>query len=411
MELVLKALLDSQLALTHYGCAATADDARVKHSKTACALVAKLLVTKGLRHVSVQAESDGVAALIDGIRQTTKLERVDLSGSRMGHRVPELVPALQANTRLQVVNVASCILDRPAVQFLRGLRACARLRQLDLSKNLLKREFVATVAEELGHLTTLRKLNLSYNDLDSEGTGHIARALGHAKELHDLDLSNNRMRRAGATAVVAELSAHASLRCLNLGHNPISNKGGKAMAQHLWKFSSLHALELAKTGLGDEGIEWIVEALRSSRQLKRFIAVCGNRLTDTSLAVLIPGPVAWPDPNAVDHDASTSFGDVKSLINRRKKDLSWLPGGCHNVTYDVFYDRTKAVKEEAEQCSRRGLVQVVMLGTNPEDVEALFNRLVRPGAPVRKYADGTICKQQRGSHVRQLLWRDDVSRC
>jgi large subunit ribosomal protein L31/Ran GTPase-activating protein 1 len=232
--------------------------------------------------------------------------RVRLSTKSFGAAAASVAATALRNiaAHLSHADLSDIIAGRPEDEALEALRVIteslgeARLRYLDLSDNALGEkgvracagaltggpgealEFLAlknvgcsvhacAAVEELVVGGQLRGLHLYNNMSGDEGAEHIAKVLARARHMQDFRMASSRVGPRGGSALARALvaapggvGAAATLRRLDLSDNPLTAECAKdlaaCVARHL---PSLEALNLNDTGLTDEGVALVCEAL------------------------------------------------------------------------------------------------------------------------------------------------------
>uniref|UniRef100_A0A8C4PZA0 Uncharacterized protein n=1 Tax=Eptatretus burgeri TaxID=7764 RepID=A0A8C4PZA0_EPTBU len=113
------------------------------------------------------------------------------------------------------------------------------------------------------------------------------RGLGDLKNiinLEDLDLSLNPIGDEGLQGLMEGLKSRTKLRTLSLRVCNLSTKSGPIL-RDLKKIINLEALELSQNPIGDEGLEGLIEGLKSQTKL-RTLGLWGCKLSTKSGPVL-----------------------------------------------------------------------------------------------------------------------------
>ena len=192
-------------------------------------------------------------------------------------------------------NLADIIAGRPEDEALAALRtladalADAALHDLDLSDNALGEKGVramgaalaaqtglrslsllnvgaslhacAAVAELLRHAGELRSLAFHNNMSGCGGAAEIAGIVARAPKLASFRMASSRVGPEGGAALAAALAQGTGLEDLDLSDNPLTPACGPPLAALLHRHPGLTRLNLNDTGLEDEGVECIADAL------------------------------------------------------------------------------------------------------------------------------------------------------
>ncbi|DBA99337.1 TPA: RNA-DNA hybrid ribonuclease [Trebouxia sp. C0006] len=188
-------------------------------------------------------------------------------GVKGGRGVEDLVERLARDdpslTSLHVF--ASRKFGREGVQELvDGIKENSTLQKLDLENKGISSKGAASIAAAIHGHQSLQQLVLAHNHLSDEGVRLLQPALAL---LRRLDLRECNIGSQGAQCIATALRETDSLEVLRLDDNPLAEQGGSTLAAGVWQCQSLRELHLCNTGIGDEGLSRLAQALPHASQL------------------------------------------------------------------------------------------------------------------------------------------------
>ena len=129
-------------------------------------------------------------------------------------------------------------------------------------------------------------LVLDHNNIHEEGASYIAKMLCSSNIVKHLYLSGNPIGDTGASFISNAVKETTSLKTLNMSSCRITSQGAEELSRAIAQNSSLEKLDIGwNSGVGDEGIRHIAEALEHNKQLKE-LWIGGCRMTDKGAAYL-----------------------------------------------------------------------------------------------------------------------------
>ena len=143
------------------------------------------------------------------------------------------------------------------------LRANDDFASLDLRKNGLANEGCRALAKGLRNNSSIVHLDLGTNEITADGAAHLFPALARAGTLYSLNLSSGE----------------------NLNRNRIGPKGCAPLAG-LLRGGLLGILNVADNGIGNEGLQLIIDALRDKENLVS-LNLSNNEITATAMPQLV----------------------------------------------------------------------------------------------------------------------------
>uniref|UniRef100_UPI00358F1064 NACHT, LRR and PYD domains-containing protein 12-like n=1 Tax=Myxine glutinosa TaxID=7769 RepID=UPI00358F1064 len=232
------------------------------------------------------------------LRDLKNLEVLDLSLNPIGDEgLKRLMEALKSQTKLRTLGLGGCKLTTTSGSILRELKNIINLEELQLSRNPIGDEGLEGLMEGLKSQTKLRVLGLVMCNL-STNCGPVLRDLKNIINLEDLELSSNPIGDEGLEGLMEGLKSQTKLRTLCLRVCNLSTKSGPIL-RDLKNIINLEELELSQNPIGDEGLEGLMEGLKSPKKL-RILGLWGCNLSTKS------GPV---------------LRDLKSIINLEELDV------------------------------------------------------------------------------------------
>jgi Ran GTPase-activating protein (RanGAP) involved in mRNA processing and transport len=144
---------------------------------------------------------------------------------------------------------------------------------LQIAGNSIGPEGIREIAAALSSNETVTALWLKRNPLLPQGAKYLASMLSMNTTLQTLDLVNTGIRDEGVVTVMDALKTNSasSLRHLYLGCNAEGLNSGEAIGRYLKTgFSQLTSLFVSSSRLGDEGVMAITEGLKVDKKIERL---------------------------------------------------------------------------------------------------------------------------------------------
>jgi len=187
---------------------------------------------------------DGLKKLIDGIRRTRSLDRLNLSSTKIkSGEVKNLIPV-------------SATMGRPT--------------QLILSNNKLSEKtavLLGQVLEKKGTVSVFKHLNLHDTQIKKKGTTAIFQSLETNTWLEFLSIGANEIDKAGATALCKSLRANVTLKVLHLKNCSLGLEGYIELSKGLSGNAALTELDLTSNTLNPLEFKKITDAIVVNRSL------------------------------------------------------------------------------------------------------------------------------------------------
>uniref|UniRef100_A0A6B2L9A5 Uncharacterized protein n=1 Tax=Arcella intermedia TaxID=1963864 RepID=A0A6B2L9A5_9EUKA len=152
-----------------------------------------------------------------------------------------------------------------------GLKSNNSLRTLELSKNSIGSDGVASLFQALQSNSTLTSLSLSFNNIEDYGMTSISQALQASNTLTYLDIHSNCLGDTGISLISDGLKLNSSLISLNISGNMFGDAGAQAIATALSCNSTLTFLNISYNKIGGPGMEAISESLSLNYTLTNII--------------------------------------------------------------------------------------------------------------------------------------------
>lgn len=261
--------------------------------------------------------AERAAELLSGLGDG--VESVKLSGKSFGDGSAAVAAAaLQgAVATLRRLDLSDIIASRPEEEAKRalatiadGLASCKRLTHIDLSDNALGAKGIRAVGGLLAGQADLRELRLCNNGLaadagklitaslletaptelvtlhfhnnllETAGSVALAPVVESSPKLADFRFSSLRLGREGAVRICRALEPRiaSTLVRLNLSDNTFGEEGAEALAEALGEAPLLESVLLRDSGLGDDGVKVVCEALASNAPKLTVLDVSGNEM-------------------------------------------------------------------------------------------------------------------------------------
>uniref|UniRef100_UPI00358F8AEF NACHT, LRR and PYD domains-containing protein 3-like isoform X2 n=1 Tax=Myxine glutinosa TaxID=7769 RepID=UPI00358F8AEF len=226
-------------------------------------------------------------------------ERLGFNGQSIGVEGLEILmkSLVSKPNRLKELWLMGCQLGPKSGPILRELSNINNLEVLNLSRNPIGDEGLEGLMEGLKSKTKLRILWLMVCSLSTK-SGSILRELNNIINLEELHLSSNPIGDEGLEVLMGVLKSQPKLQILWLRGCNLSTKSGPILRE-LKNINNLEFLDLSSNPIGDEGLDGLMEGLKSQTKLQT-LALYGCNLSTKS------GPV---------------LRDLKNILNLEKLDV------------------------------------------------------------------------------------------
>ncbi|KAL0023690.1 hypothetical protein WJX79_002056 [Trebouxia sp. C0005] len=207
-----------------------------------------------------------VQKLCQALRANTTLKELYASGHHLTPQTAGMLGAmLAANTSLVSICLGDDALgDAGVLELVDGVKQNSTLQKVDLENKGISSKGADSIAAAIQGHQSLQQLVLAHNHLSDEGVRLLQPALAL---LRRLDLRGCHIGSQGAQCLATALREAHSLEVLRLDDNPLTEHGGSALAAGVWHSQSLRELHLCNTGIGDEGLSRLAQALTHASQL------------------------------------------------------------------------------------------------------------------------------------------------
>ncbi len=136
-------------------------------------------------------------------------------------------------------------------------------------------------------LPSLECLDLASNKLSDLAKGYLMKFSGNSiARLTHLDISHNLVSSAGMESLSKALVSNSNLKYLNVGGNPLGDEGTQFLSQALPE-SCLTYLNVSETEMTDEGLVLLASTLQSSPHLNTIILRSNDAITFEGLGFLL----------------------------------------------------------------------------------------------------------------------------
>eukprot|EP00164_Ancoracysta_twista_P014145 GFYU01022914.1.p1 GENE.GFYU01022914.1~~GFYU01022914.1.p1 ORF type:complete len:613 (-),score=40.62 GFYU01022914.1:71-1870(-) len=196
-----------------------------------------------------------------------------------------LSKALLTNKHLEVLDLGSTkIKEAGFVALSAALSKNTNLQELQLYSSDGGDAGVIALAESLSVNTALRQLSLFDNGITDIGATALAHMLAQNRGLTVLKLGENRITAAGGVAIAEACVRNNRLHDLRFQSNPVGDVTAAALARALKQHTNrLDELWLSKTGITDEGVMKIAEALPDNSFLRHLYLNGNPNITQASV--------------------------------------------------------------------------------------------------------------------------------
>ena len=149
-----------------------------------------------------QIDSKSAVVLIEGLKNSTELLELDLSGNNIG------IPGARAISQ--------------------HLKCCAKLKMMDLADNDIGSKGASHIGKAL-KFWKICELNLSVNNIGSDGVEKFAEGLQYCRYMEMLDLSSNNIDSTSIKHLAEGLQYCRDLQHLNIADNRLTSKDEQAL--------------------------------------------------------------------------------------------------------------------------------------------------------------------------------------
>ena len=151
------------------------------------------------------------------------------------------------------------------------LKSSHSLQHLDIQRNNLSSESVASIITGLSHNSSLTTLHISNSHFSTTNVDILASVLkDHSKcALTVLYLRDCHISSEGAVELAAALCKNSTLKHLDLDHNPIGVEGASSMSDMLQHNTSLE--DLHDDSVGEEGVHQLINSLKHNQTLRTLV--------------------------------------------------------------------------------------------------------------------------------------------
>jgi Ran GTPase-activating protein (RanGAP) involved in mRNA processing and transport len=159
---------------------------------------------------------------------------------------------------------------------------------IDLKANGLAKETATIISEIIKKNTHFSQLILSNNYIGNYGAISIGKALKKNKSLIHVDISSNDVGIEGLAGFIELIIENQSVISLNLGsvdrmnRNRMGIKGSYALGKLLSCNSILSYINLSGTGIGKEGLQYIIHGLNNNKSIL-YLNVSDNLIDSSSM--------------------------------------------------------------------------------------------------------------------------------
>jgi len=213
-------------------------------------------------------------ALSKLLQSTHSLEWLQIGRNNLSSQsVASIITGLWHNTSLTRLDISNSHFSMANTLDLSSLlreHSRCTLTSLKVQDCHISSEGAMELAAALCKNTTLRILDLSGNPIGghTEGVSTIAKLLIENKSLRDLWLEDCQISGQGVGKLAAALYKNSTLQILNLDFNPIGVKGASLMSDMVQHNTSLTMLRMRDYTVGKEGVRQLVNSVKYNQTLK-----------------------------------------------------------------------------------------------------------------------------------------------
>lgn len=234
---------------------------------------------------------DGIAPLLEVMRDNTSITHLNLSGNPIGGATgPAIATMLESNRTLSTLSLYNTDLDmKGLVNIAQSLETNKGLLSLNIGRNLLPNpDDIAYVVLHLSLVlprnTSLVELNLSHFGLEDYHLETLAPRICESA-VCALIVRGNRLSSASGAILQKLLVQRQKIVMLDLSANRLGDNGVAALAAGVERHHGLRALLLESNGIGARGMEALVKSIDLCQGLDR-ITLWGNDIDPEAAAHL-----------------------------------------------------------------------------------------------------------------------------
>eukprot|EP00668_Euglena_longa_P029064 GGOE01036403.1.p1 GENE.GGOE01036403.1~~GGOE01036403.1.p1 ORF type:complete len:423 (+),score=128.00 GGOE01036403.1:25-1269(+) len=247
----------------------------------------------------------GAQPLIEAIKTSPCIAKVDLSENRLGYRASVVGgPSIGDSLKDLIVQNST-------------------IRSIALRSNKLGDGDVTQVADGLCENFTLHRIDLSYNELGPRAGEAIASMLSTNGDLAELNLDWNQFRQDGAMKVLDGLKQNNVLKRISLAWTGMTDRCGVALGEILTNNTSLEEVDVSHNRIGYGGAKKIADGLADNATI-RWLALSHNPLGDEGcsgilVAIGVNQSLTFIDLQATDSGPLSAEAYTEAAQKRRDK--------------------------------------------------------------------------------------------
>lgn len=215
---------------------------------------------------------EGMEMLVKALRKNTIIQRLVLSGcSLQGTNLFALSCELKNNYTLTSLDISNCRLHNQANAFFQDLDDYKSITSLNVSRNEISRESLATLFKALTRNCSVASLDLSHNQITGVAVQGFAHHLSKTSYLSSVNLSCNCISERGLIALADSLRENKSLSHLDISQNQIqSYRAVKSLSRAIAHHTTLARLDFRGNYLDDETFSLLLTAAKHNRCLSEL---------------------------------------------------------------------------------------------------------------------------------------------
>jgi len=359
-------------------------DFNVIQDDGAGALAAALLTNRSLQELDLHFNSIGSAgavSLAEALETNRSLQSISLHGNAIGDvGAGRLAQALQKNAALRVLHLGEAAIGNDgASQLAEALETNRVLSELHLENNQIGDAGAISLARVVLSNPVLAELWLLQNEIGAAGAWELSKCLRKPGNLRKLGLTINQVNDSEKADILTDLTKRHVLRraakhlsggaaCLDLDNQKLGDDGVEELIDDIRSNSNLKELNLKKNGISDAGVEQLAQALSTCANMEK-ISLAGNDIGDagaSKIALVLDMPhtkVVHLDTLApkiskvreldLEHNLIGDVGAMKLAEALEKNDTLERLSLNGNVISDVAITRLELARENS--CSLREL--------------------------------------------------------
>ncbi|MCC8418595.1 MAG: hypothetical protein LN590_03265 [Rickettsia endosymbiont of Glossina mortisans submortisans] len=218
----------------------------------------------------------------------------DISADRYGTAVMDLLQEVHKGiiSTIKDLDISNNKLDLESVKILsHGLAKLDGIKAINLSSNPIGNAELESITLALQQNYSLQVLKLSNIDITSI-SNNLLEILREHRSITELDISNNNLDSSETAKLLKALTLRAEqggieqdgILKLNLSGNKITGTALEELKKFIATGSVLKELNISNTGLGDDGLKYVVDGLNNNQKyLNLLLDISANKISQADI--------------------------------------------------------------------------------------------------------------------------------